>query len=548
MANSHDITEFQKGRVAKDEFVVKHGNNDVLRKGAMLNNPDVSNKSNMQGYARLFESKNGDSSSVSASDNKGLQFVRCEQADDIKSGNSENLISSNQIMNTDFLDDVKENQDQLVNVYAKPRDAVQKLGNGLSSLKTTRINRLNRKVSRSEFVVSKADKLANFAKNHNANKASNVLKNLGKKQQVKNAKRSNKVAKLRKSKARRGKQLNILTFGKHGRSKLVWLVQIVLPVILSFLLIAGIMGAVVGVTSAFQQQQNISTSDVEKKIALYLRDKGFSNEAIAGVLGNGKAESGNDPAKEQVGGGGYGIWQFDGGNKANYIAYVNGTGIGGVPTAIDPWNMASVNNQLYWVFGRGGVVNGWDNGRLFSTGYYDVLKGVGGWDGNYYSDVNDFKTGNNVITCTVSFFGCYERGATGDVAHLDLRIQYAQEYLGAIESGSIFSDSDVVNRATAEIGKPYVWGAVGPDAYDCSGLVSYCLTGRHERIGNTSTFMRWPRVDDPQAGDVLVSNSHCAIYIGNGRMIHAGSPQTGVEETSTDWFLAQGAIFVRYMG
>lgn len=81
--------------------------------------------------------------------------------------------------------------------------------------------------------------------------------------------------------------------------------------------------------------------------------------------------------------------------------------------------------------------------------------------------------------------------------------------------------SAVVARAIQELGKPYQWGAVGPDAYDCSGLVSYCLTGIHARLGTTTTFMSWPRVSDPQPGDICTSASHCGIYVGPGTMIHA---------------------------
>ncbi len=54
------------------------------------------------------------------------------------------------------------------------------------------------------------------------------------------------------------------------------------------------------------------------------------------------------------------------------------------------------------------------------------------------------------------------------------------------------SGNTVVDRAYGELGKPYAWGAVGPNSYDCSGLVSYCLTGSHSRLGTTGTFMGWP--------------------------------------------------------
>lgn len=46
-----------------------------------------------------------------------------------------------------------------------------------------------------------------------------------------------------------------------------------------------------------------------------------------------------------------------------------------------------------------------------------------------------------------------------------------------VASSSRDGRSGIVARAMEEIGKPYAWGAVGPDAYDTSGLVSYCVSG-----------------------------------------------------------------------
>ena len=64
------------------------------------------------------------------------------------------------------------------------------------------------------------------------------------------------------------------------------------------------------------------------------------------------------------------------------------------------------------------------------------------------------------------------------------------------------SGNSVVNRAYSQLGKPYQWGAVGPNSFDCSGLVSYCLTGSYSRLGTTGTFMGWTRVSSPQPGDI----------------------------------------------
>lgn len=84
----------------------------------------------------------------------------------------------------------------------------------------------------------------------------------------------------------------------------------------------------------------------------------------------------------------------------------------------------------------------------------------------------------------------------------------------------------VVDRAYAQLGKPYGWGAAGPKSFDCSGLVGYCLTGQ---MGNhwctTDTIQGWTRVSNPQPGDICINSHHTGVYIGGGQMIHA--PRTG---------------------
>ena len=92
--------------------------------------------------------------------------------------------------------------------------------------------------------------------------------------------------------------------------------------------------------------------------------------------------------------------------------------------------------------------------------------------------------------------------------------------------------------ALRQVGKPYQWGATGPDAYDCSGLVyaAYAAAGIH--IGRTT--YQW-RQDGPripltqiQPGDLLFSAGsdgtpanpgHVVMYLGGGQIIQA--PQTG---------------------
>lgn len=103
-------------------------------------------------------------------------------------------------------------------------------------------------------------------------------------------------------------------------------------------------------------------------------------------------------------------------------------------------------------------------------------------------------------------------------------------------------DGTIVGRAKSCLGLPYAWGAVGPNSFDCSGLVSYCLTGSYSRLGTTYTFLTYPQVSDPQPGDICVNANHCGIYVGGGEMIHA--PQSG--DVVKYGPVQSGMIYVRY--
>ena len=93
-----------------------------------------------------------------------------------------------------------------------------------------------------------------------------------------------------------------------------------------------------------------------------------------------------------------------------------------------------------------------------------------------------------------------------------------------------------------------VWGGGGGSdgGYDCSGFVSYALTGSNTRLGTTADFVNWNRVSDPQPGDVCViheanGSQHTGIYIGNGQMVHAMDSDNGVVVSDVQ----KGMIYVR---
>ncbi len=106
-----------------------------------------------------------------------------------------------------------------------------------------------------------------------------------------------------------------------------------------------------------------------------------------------------------------------------------------------------------------------------------------------------------------------------------------------------YTGNSIVDRAYGWVGNAeYVWGACSPGAFDCSGFVSYCLTGSYNRLGTTYTFLAWPQVSDPQPGDICVNSGHCGIYIGGGQMIHAATEGVGVIVGPVQG----GMVYVRY--
>ncbi|MDQ8704793.1 C40 family peptidase [Streptomyces sp. LHD-70] len=93
------------------------------------------------------------------------------------------------------------------------------------------------------------------------------------------------------------------------------------------------------------------------------------------------------------------------------------------------------------------------------------------------------------------------------------------------------SGKKAIKYATAQIGKPYEWGAEGPRSYDCSGLTSEAWISAGKTIPRTSQeqWKQLPRIDieDMRPGDLIIYHedaSHVGMYIGDGAIVHAPRP------------------------
>lgn len=89
-----------------------------------------------------------------------------------------------------------------------------------------------------------------------------------------------------------------------------------------------------------------------------------------------------------------------------------------------------------------------------------------------------------------------------------------------------------VDAALSQVGKPYEWGAEGPDSYDCSGLTKWAWAHAGVRLSHSSRiqYAETSRISRSQLqpGDLIFYNqpiSHVAMYIGDGKVVEA--PYTG---------------------
>ncbi|WP_335978154.1 C40 family peptidase [Streptomyces sp. CA2R106] len=115
------------------------------------------------------------------------------------------------------------------------------------------------------------------------------------------------------------------------------------------------------------------------------------------------------------------------------------------------------------------------------------------------------------------------------------KAKQAQAAKAAATTSTSTSSSTAAEQAIAfarkQLGKPYVWGATGPDSYDCSGLTQ----AAYKAAGVTLPRTTYDQVNvgtrvsesDLQPGDLVFfdDDEHVGLYIGGGEMIHA--PHTG---------------------
>jgi peptidoglycan DL-endopeptidase CwlO len=114
--------------------------------------------------------------------------------------------------------------------------------------------------------------------------------------------------------------------------------------------------------------------------------------------------------------------------------------------------------------------------------------------------------------------------------------------------------------ALAQLGKPYLWGATGPDRFDCSGLTQMAWRAGGRELGRTT----WDQAADgapatiqtlgpgdllliPGSDGSMASPGHVGLYIGRGLVVHAPRSGDVIRVTAMPAFIANGLAGIRHI-
>lgn len=139
----------------------------------------------------------------------------------------------------------------------------------------------------------------------------------------------------------------------------------------------------------------------------------------------------------------------------------------------------------------------------------------------------------STFNCTCTYAGEINRRGRDEAVKRESIANCA--VLASMDScNNSYSINNLVNYARTCIGKPYVYGAAGPNAFDCSGLVQYVYKNAGINLSRTTYTQvnegREVNRNELKPGDLVFFNttghlSHVGLYIGEGNFLHA--PRTG---------------------
>jgi len=158
---------------------------------------------------------------------------------------------------------------------------------------------------------------------------------------------------------------------------------------------------------------------------------------------------------------------------------------------------------------------------------------------NNNTTISELKSINNLKNKTI-----LKVGKIIDIPNKTNEVAKSETNNYAVDENKFAS---IPNAVQQKLGKKYVWGAVGPNTFDCSGLTTYAYKQKGVTIPRTANAQSRTgqsiERDSLLPGDLVFFDTsrnktkgvnHVGIYVGDNRFIHASSAQHRVIETSLD--------------
>lgn len=216
----------------------------------------------------------------------------------------------------------------------------------------------------------------------------------------------------------------------------------------------------------------------------------------------------------------------------------------------DGWFQIAFNNTVAWICGS-----------YFSVSPVSAENSRGAVKGDVVNIRTSPSLDSAVLTTvpqgtTLVIFG--EEEGWYKISYQGIMGYISKDYFskdGMISTVSVTAGQAIVDEAMKHIGKAYVYGASGPNAFDCSGFTSYVYRQLGYSLNRTAADQIHHGApvakSDLMPGDLVFFNNrgtsyigHVGIYIGNNKMVHASTSSTGVIISDLD----SGYYTERYAG